>query len=126
MLTPAAVSSGSGQWVVWPSLRPALCCSTQGSSGGQSSLRAPVHLVEMVWECAASETLPPRSSSSPLLSRVPRGVQVLPACPCVVFCFSLEVFPVIHLLLSHVPLGLCPEMTQFLQQSFCQGRRVTC
>lgn len=87
---------------------------------------ASVRLVEMLSECAASETLLPRTSSSPLLWRVPRGVQALPACSCVFSCFSLEAFPVIHLLLSQVPLGVCPEMTQLLQQSLCQGRRITC
>lgn len=74
-----------------------------------------VRLVEMLSECAASETLPPRTSSSPLLSRVPRSVQALPACSCVFSCLSLEAFPVIHLLLSQVPLGVCPKMTQLLQ-----------
>lgn len=85
-----------------------------------------IRLVEMLSECAASETLPPRTSSSPLLSQVPRHVQALPACSCVFSCFSLEAFPIIHLLLSQVPLGICPEVTQLLQQSLCQGRRITC
>lgn len=103
-----------------------LCFSSRGSSGRQSLLQAHVRLVEVLSECAASETFPSLSSSSPLLLRVPRGVQALLAHSCIFSCFSLEAFPVIHLLLSQVPLSVCPEMTQFLQQSFCQGRRVTC